>query len=153
MDYRRFSNTILLRLDPNEEIVTQIGLLAEKEGIALAEVSGLGALKELQICVFDTETKQFYDNQYQEPMELISLTGTITRKEDKPYLHLHASAGDRNGSAYGGHLKKAVISATGEIILTIPEGSVGRAYHDAIGLNLFDFSDSETTQEGEQKKT
>jgi len=62
MEYRRFENTVMLRLDPGEEILTKLAELAEKEQIILAEVTGLGALNELEICVYDIETKQYYTN-------------------------------------------------------------------------------------------
>ena len=40
MEYRRFGNTIYLRLDPKEEILEEIGKVAEKENIRLAQVTG-----------------------------------------------------------------------------------------------------------------
>lgn len=141
MQYRRFGDTLVIRLDPNEEIVEQLTALAEKENICLGEITGLGALKEFHICVFDVAEKKFYNNEYREPMELISLSGTITRMEGKPYLHIHASAGNGSGSAFGGHLKKAVISATGEILVRVIDGQVGRKYSEEIGLNLFHFAE------------
>ena len=139
MDYRRFGNSYMVRLDPEEEILTQLMLLAEKEQIVLAEVTGLGALKELEISVFDTKIKEYYNNTYAEAMELLSLTGTITQMHNKPYLHIHATAGDGSGKAVGGHLKKAVISVTGEIVIRLIEGRVERKYNEAIGINLLNF--------------
>ena len=139
MEYRRFENSCVVRLDPDEEILTQLTALAEAEQIELAEISGLGALKELEICVFDTKAKVYYNNTYTEAMELLCLTGTITRMDGKPYLHLHATAGDGTGKAVGGHLKRAVISATGEILIRMVAGQVGRKYSETIGLNLLSF--------------
>ena len=139
MEYRRFEDTYIVRLDPEEEILTQLMLVAEKENIMLAEISGLGALKELEISVFDTKEKAYYNNTYAEAMELLSLTGTVTCMDGKPYLHVHATAGDGTGKAVGGHLKKAVISVTGEILLRVIAGRVERKFSEAIGINLMHF--------------
>ena len=138
MEYRRFENTYVVRLDPEEEILTQLARLAEAETIHLAEISGLGALKELEICVFDTKAKVYYNNTYAEAMELLSLTGTVTCMDGRPYLHVHATAGDGTGKAVGGHLKRAVISATAEILVRVIDGQVNRKYSETIGLNLLD---------------
>lgn len=46
MEYRKFGDTYVLRLSPDEEILACLTRLAEEEHIALAEVSGIGALKE-----------------------------------------------------------------------------------------------------------
>ena len=115
-----------MRLDPEEEILTQLHALAEKERIQLAEVSGLGALKEFEICVYNVAEKAFYHNAYTEALELVSLSGTITQLDGNPYLHIHAAAGDSTGRVVGGHLKKAVVSATAEITVHVLEGRVGR---------------------------
>ena len=139
MQYQKYADTYLLRLEPEEEILAALGALAAAEGILLAEVGGLGALKELEVCVFDTVKKVYYTNTFAQPMELISLTGTITQMDGAPYLHLHAAAGDGAGRVLGGHLKRAVVSATAELTVRTLPGRVGRRHSDAIGLNLLDF--------------
>ena len=138
MEYRRYQNNILVQMSPGEEILEQIALIAEKENIRFAEVTGLGSIREFNICVYDLDNKYFYNNDYNEPMELISLTGTITRMDEKPYLHLHACAGNGTGLAYGGHLKKGVIYATGEFVIRLMEGEPTRYRCEANGLNLLD---------------
>ena len=67
------------------------------------------------------------------------MTGTLTRQEGKPYLHVHLSAGDKDGKVFGGHLNSANVSATAEIVVSLIPGSVEREFSDAIGLNLMKF--------------
>ena len=140
MEYRRFQDTLVVRLDPGEEIVEELTKLAESEHIALAEVSGLGAVKDITVGVFSVAEQKFCPNRFQGALEIVSLTGTITEMDGKPYLHLHLSAGDCEGRVFGGHLSRAVISATGELTVRALDGHVGRKFSPEIGLNLFDFS-------------
>ena len=55
------------------------------------------------------------------------------------YAHLHMSAGNRQGAVFGGHLNRAVASATCEMVITLLDGTVNRKFDDGVGLNLFDF--------------
>lgn len=139
MQYQRYGDTYVVRLDPGEEILESLTRLAREENLRLAQVSGLGALRELEVCVFDPAEKVYYNNAFSQPMELLSLTGTITEMDGAPYLHLHAAAGDGQGRALGGHLKRAVISATAELLVRTLPGTVGRTYSETVGLNLLDF--------------
>ncbi len=139
MEYRRFHDTIILRADPDEEICEKLLAVAEAEQIALAEISGLGAIKEFTTGVFDTAEKKYYSNDFSGLYEITSLVGTLTRKDGQPYLHVHMSAGDRKGNVVGGHLNRAVVSATAEIVIRVIDGAVERKFSEEIGLNLYRF--------------
>ena len=54
MEYRRFGNTIIARIDKGEEILAKVKELAEKERIRLASVTALGAICDFTAGVFDT---------------------------------------------------------------------------------------------------
>ena len=58
---------------------------------------------------------------------------------DEFYTHIHMSAGDEKGNVFGGHLKKAIVSATCEMFIHVIEGKVDRELSKDIGLNLFKF--------------
>ena len=55
------------------------------------------------------------------------------------YQHLHMSAGESSGAVFGGHLSRAVVSATCEMIVRVIDGRVERVLDPDIGLNLFRF--------------
>ena len=98
MEYRRFDNTIVARIDRGEEVLEQVAAIAQAEQIKLASVQALAF-----------------------------------------YTHLHMSAGNEKGEVFGGHLNRAVISATCEMVITVIDGRVDRFHSEEIGLNLFQF--------------
>ena len=59
--------------------------------------------------------------------------------DNKFYCHLHMSVGNEKGEVFGGHLNKAIISATCEMVITIISGIVDRYYDEEVGLNLLKF--------------
>ena len=139
MDYRRFGDKLVIRLDPDEEIIENLRAIAEKEQIKLASVEALGAINDFTVGVFDTVEKKYYSNRFQGAYEIVSLTGTITTKDGAFYQHLHMSAGESSGAVFGGHLSRAVVSATCEMIVRVIDGRVERVLDPDIGLNLFRF--------------
>ena len=139
MEYRRFDNTIIARIDKGEEILAKVKELALKENIKLASVSALGAICDFTVGVFDTVEKNYISNSFQGPYEIVSLTGTIDTMDGEFYTHIHMSAGDSKGQVFGGHLNRAVVSATCEMVVTVINGRVDRYHDEDVGLNLFKF--------------
>ena len=88
---------------------------------------------------FDTAAKQYHSNEFRGTYEITALLGTINTMDGKFYTHLHMTAADETGRAVGGHLNRAVISATCEMIVTLIPGTVDRAFSEQVGLNLFKF--------------
>lgn len=139
MEYRRFDHTIIARLDKGEEILEQVKTIALQEHITLATVQALGAINELTVGVFYTDEKEYHANEFTGHFEIVSLNGTINTMDGDFYCHLHMSAGNEKGQVFGGHLNRAIISATCEMVITILDGTVDRKFDPDIGLNLFEF--------------
>ena len=139
MEYKRFKEKMVVRIDKGEEILEQIKVLAEKENIHLASVRALGATNDFTVGVYNIDEKKYYANSFQGNFEIVSLTGTINTMDGKFYTHIHMSAGNDKGEVFGGHLNRAIVSATCEMVIDIIDGEVDRYRDDEIGLNLFKF--------------
>ena len=133
------SQHILVRLDPNDEIVTSLMQVAKEEKIGLAMVQGLGAVKKVVMGVYNVPEQHYKANTLEGAFEMLSLTGTIDTMAGKPYSHFHIAVGDEQGAAHGGHLNEAIISATAEIVITKLAGSVDRRKSEETGLNIWKF--------------
>ena len=139
MEYRRFGNTIVARIDRGEEILAAVREIAGAEHIQLASVNALGATNDFTVGVYNVDEKQYHANDFKGNFEIVSLTGTINTMDGEFYTHLHMSAGDEKGQVFGGHLNRAVVSAVCEMVITVIDGVVDRRFSEEIGLNLFRF--------------
>lgn len=137
MKYKRFDKTIVVRIDRGEEILDKMRELAIAENIKLASVTALGATNDFTVGVFNTAEKKYYANEFKGAFEIVSLTGTINTMDGQFYTHIHMSAGNDKGEVFGGHLNRAVVSATCEMTVTVIDGEVDRYRDDDVGLNLF----------------
>lgn len=121
MEYKRFGNKIIVRIDKDEEILEQVKKLALKENIRLAAVQALGATNSFTVGVYNVAEKQYYANSFSGSFEIVSLTGTINTMNGEFYTHLH------------------MVSATCEMVVDVLDGTVDRQYDPVTGLNLFKF--------------
>lgn len=140
MEYRVFPEGWLVRLDRGEEILETLNALCAREDIRLAQVSGIGAAGDVTVGIFRTADKVYVTRRLLGDFEIAHLTGSVTRQEGRPYLHLHATLSNPvSGELAAGHLSRAVVSATAEIFLRRWSGEAGRAFSEDVGLNLLDF--------------
>lgn len=139
MEFKQFNDKYILRLDKGEEIVDTLRKFCQDQGITLGWINGLGAVNRASIGLFETATKKYHAREYTGDMEISSLTGNISTMQGDVYLHLHACLSDAENKTFGGHLNAATISATGELIIGVIDGTVDREFSEEIGLNLYKF--------------
>lgn len=139
MEYKKYKNHIALRMDKGDDITESVLKVAEKEGVKAAKVSGIGATDNFTVGVFDMAKKEYEKCDFSGNHEINALTGNITEKDGKPYIHLHITATGKGGKVVGGHLIKGVISLTGEVIITLIDGEVLREFNDELGINRWKF--------------
>lgn len=139
MKYLHTGDKVLVRIDRGEEILSSLRAVCEELGIALASVSAIGAVGKFTVGVFSPLTKTYKANDFSGDYEIVSLLGTVTKKDGEFYAHLHMSAGDGEGRVFGGHLNEAYVSATCEMVIDVMQGSAERVFDEDVGLNLLSF--------------
>lgn len=140
MEYKRFNNKIVARIDRGEEIISQLNKICIDENIRLASVSAIGATDDFTVGVYNPNTKKYKSNVFSgSDYEIVSLLGTVSAKEGAPYIHLHMSASGEDGVMVGGHLNSAIISVTCEMVIDVIDGAVERQLDETIGINIIKF--------------
>lgn len=148
MVYKRFDDKLVIRLKKGDKLVESVREILEKENVKAGFLTGIGATDNLDIGLFDPETKNYNIKKYEEDLEIANLCGNISNKDGKLYTHFHitcgkaktnALTGDIAGEAIAGHLNEAIISLTAEIFVTIIDGDINRKFDEELGLNLIEF--------------
>lgn len=139
MEYKTFENTIVARLDKGDKIAKSLLLIAKKENVKLASVSGIGATDDFEVGIFDLDKSEYNRIKFEGNHEINALIGNITLKDGEPYLHLHITATNRDGKVVGGHLFDGTISLTAEIFINTQNAGLERRFDENLGINRISF--------------
>lgn len=134
-------STYMIRLAQGEELMHEMRAFCVRQNIRLGYFTGLGAVREAELGVFLHDEGRYDTQTFQGSLEILSLHGNITLKDDSVHLHVHLGIGDEAFRMYGGHLNRAVIMPTCEIILHVFDATVIRVRDEASGLSLLQLHD------------
>ena len=118
-----------------DEFMAGLREFAVQQKIRAARFTGIGAFQSATLAYFDWETKQYSEFAVDEQVEVLVLAGDIALKEGKPEPHVHVVLGRRDGSTCGGHLCRARVRPTLELMLE-QGGALERRFDPASGLAL-----------------
>lgn len=140
MDYRRFDDKIIARIDRTEEVQEKLKEIALKENIKLASIYGIGATDDFTIGLYSVSKRDYKEKNFKGEFEILSIIGSISTLNGEYYPHLHISTSNEEGNVFGGHLKSAKISVTCELTINIIDGIVERQKDEYTGLNVYKFN-------------
>ena len=138
------TGTVLARLDYGADLLDAIAQVAQEHGMAVASFRAIGALQRGRLSSYDQLTADPRNRTYEpieleEPLEIISLLGTVSRREGEPSVHAHACLSDSRGRCFGGHLEHGCVVFACELVLDGLEGPVlERGYDEVTGLWLWE---------------
>jgi uncharacterized protein len=134
--------TFAVILDKGDEASGMLLAFAREHRVTGAGLTAIGACHEATLAYFDAEAKQYHDIPVTSQVEVLSLVGDIATKDGEPALHAHAVLGRRDGSTVGGHLKRAIVWPTLEVIVTETPEHLRKRIDDETGLALIALDDA-----------
>ena len=138
MKAKKFGDRFAIRMEKGEEIVSLLLAFCEKEKVFFGTVQGIGAVGFVALKFFDPGSKKYFSKEFHGKYEVAPLLGNVSAMNGKPYLHVHINLSDSSFNSFGGHLEKAVVSATFECIIEKINGRIERKFDESIGLNVID---------------
>ena len=118
----------LLRLDPGDELIASLRTFAADEEVQSGYVTGLGSTSSATMSWLDPDAGEYIRRKFDEPMEVGTLSGTITLSADdgRPFVHVHAVLAPRELLAYSGHVHEIRTGAVMEVLVTTFEVKIER---------------------------
>lgn len=129
--------TWALVFETGDEVSEDLARFATENHLAASQFTAIGAFSKVVLGFFDIEKKEYQKIPINEQVEVLSLIGDIALSEqNKPQIHAHVVLGKSDGSAHGGHLLKAHVRPTLEVILTESPKHLHRKHDPETGLAL-----------------
>lgn len=129
----------VLVLARGDEVATALADFARKESVVNAHFVAIGAVRDPEVGWFDFKRNQYKGITRHEQMEVLTLSGDIALGANgKPVVHTHVSLGASDGSAWGGHLLRAIASPTLEVYVTTFPTPLHKRLEPETGLQLID---------------
>jgi uncharacterized protein len=134
---RASQRTYALVFETGDEVIEGLQQFAKETQATAADFTGLGALSDVVVGYFDWEKKDYQKIPVAEQVEVVSLTGNFALGEnDKPALHAHIVVAMSDGHTRGGHLLKAHVRPTLEVVVTESPTHLRRKHDPESGLAL-----------------
>jgi predicted DNA-binding protein with PD1-like motif len=128
--------TFALILDTGDEVVSSLERFAAENSLSASRLTAIGAFSDVTLGYFDWDRKDYERIYVAEQVEVLSLVGDIALDGERPKLHAHVVLGRRDATTLGGHLLKASVRPTLEIVLTDSPDYLCRRHDPQSGLAL-----------------
>ena len=130
--------TYAVVLATGDEAMSSLTTFASEQHLQGSHFTAIGAFSTVVVAYFDWKEKKYRNIQIDEQVEVLSLVGDVSVDQGKPKVHAHVVVGKSDASAHGGHLIKATVRPTLEIVITETPRHLHRRFDPESGLALID---------------
>jgi predicted DNA-binding protein with PD1-like motif len=132
--------TYVLVFETGDEVASGLQSFAAGKKLAAASFTAIGALEEVELGYFDWAKKDYMKIPVREQVEVLSLVGDVSEGEKHGVqVHAHIVVGTSDGTTRGGHLLKARVRPTLEVVLIESPAHLKRRHDPESGLALIRF--------------
>ena len=129
--------TFAVVLQTGDEAMACLQEFVRTKEISAAQITGIGAFADVTLGYFDWDKKHYVGNPVHEQVEVASMIGDVALSPSgEPSLHIHVVIGKRDGTALAGHLQKAHVRPTLEVILNEAPVHLKKVHDPQSGLAL-----------------
>lgn len=132
-----------LIFESGDEVMEILQTFANEHKLKASRFTAIGAFQSVDLGFFDFSMKDYKHIPLNEQVEVLSLIGDVALYGEESKVHAHVVIGRSDGTAMGGHLLKAIVHPTLEVILEEAPGYLQRRMDEETGLPLIEISQFE----------
>ena len=126
------------RLDTGSDLVQEIERFCAEQSILAAQVTAIGAVRRARYAYYEQDDHRYRELESDTHHEIVGFVGNISMRDDRPFLHAHATFADADGATVGGHLLPGCGVFAAEIMIRELGGvSLVRQPDEETGLSLW----------------
>lgn len=153
MEWRELSRgdhgrTVVLVFGTGDEVVDTLTGWCREQQVSAARFTAIGALSGATLGWFDWQAKAYREIPVDEQVEVLTLAGDVALADDRPAVHAHLVVGRSDGSTRGGHLIRANVRPTLELVLDESPAHLRKRHDPESGLALIAPDRLERTDRG-----
>jgi len=130
--------TFALVFQTGDEVTSLLKQFAVDQKVSAARFTAVGGFVEATLGYFVWEERRYEPIPIQEQVEVLSVLGDIALDGDDPIVHAHVTVGHRGGRVSGGHLLRAIVRPTLEVMLDELPAHLQKSLDPAAHIPLID---------------
>lgn len=129
---------IMGKLSHGCDLLEELTGVCKKENIVLGTIEAIGAVQKARLGYYNQHEREYQFTEIKKHLEIASLMGNISVRDDKPMVHAHVTFSDDKSVCYAGHLATGTIIFACEFIIAVCEGpGFIRGQDEKTGLPLW----------------
>ena len=126
------------RLAAGTDLVAEIERLCAEQGVVAAQVTVIGAVRRVSYAYYEQDDHRYLELASTTHHEVVGFVGNVSLRDDRPFLHAHATFADAGGATVGGHLLRGCEVFAAEVMIREITGvSLVRVPDEQTGLALW----------------
>jgi predicted DNA-binding protein with PD1-like motif len=126
------------RLETGSDLVAEIERFCLEHDVLAAQVTVIGAVRRARYAYYEQDDHRYLELESETHHEIVGFVGNVSLRDDRPFLHAHATFADRSGAAVGGHLLRGTLVFAAEVMIREMTGvSLVRTPDERTGLALW----------------
>jgi len=126
------------RLETGSDLVAEIERFCLEREVTAAQVTVIGAVRRARYAYYEQTDHRYLELETDSHHEIVAFLGNVSLRDDKPFLHAHATFADASGTTVGGHLLRGIEVFAAEVMIReMRDVSLIRLHDEETGLALW----------------